>query len=288
VKDRKSTSGGAWFLGNHCIKTWSSTQGAFALSSAEAELYAMIEGTTRAKGLHSLAKELGFTKLANIVKPGTDSSAAKSFVSRRGLGKMRHLEIRDLWLQQQVREGLVEVSKVPGERNTADLMTKILPLADIRVRVADLGMEMVEEKVVGSLVGVKKVSFIGSIEIGSMKLTFLTPTNEPTTFSSTISIPKSATRTLISASGKILVMRSAVFLSPGTLDTSTSPSRTCCWSQRSRISRCLIFPKPLLDTKLFAALLSVPGLTMFASLVKPSSFANECSPFARVVPSIIA
>jgi len=128
IKDRKSTSGGAWFLGNHCIKTWSSTQGAFALSSAEAEFYAMIEGATRAKGLHSLANELGFTKLANVVKLGTDSSAAKSFVSRRGLGKMRHLEIRDLWLQQQVREGLVEVSKVPGERNPADLMTKIMSL----------------------------------------------------------------------------------------------------------------------------------------------------------------
>ena len=145
LKDRKSTSGGAWFLGNHCIKTWSCTQGAYALSSAEAEFYAMIEGTTRAKGLHTLARELGFVDLANVVKLGTDSSAAKSFVSRRGLGRMRHLEIRDLWLQQQVRDGLVEVSKVPGERNPADLMTKILPIADIRIRVADLGMELVED-----------------------------------------------------------------------------------------------------------------------------------------------
>ena len=38
VRDRKSTSGGCWMLGDHCIKTWSSTQGAYALSSAEAEL----------------------------------------------------------------------------------------------------------------------------------------------------------------------------------------------------------------------------------------------------------
>jgi hypothetical protein len=54
-KDRKSTSGGVWMLGKHCIKTWSATQGAFALSSAEAELYAMIEAVTRAKGLRSPA-----------------------------------------------------------------------------------------------------------------------------------------------------------------------------------------------------------------------------------------
>ena len=31
---RKSTSGGLWMMGSHCIKTWSATQGAYALSSA--------------------------------------------------------------------------------------------------------------------------------------------------------------------------------------------------------------------------------------------------------------
>ncbi len=38
-------------IGRHCIKTWATTQGAVALSSAEAEFYAMIEATIRAKGL---------------------------------------------------------------------------------------------------------------------------------------------------------------------------------------------------------------------------------------------
>ena len=76
-------------IGGHAIKTWSATQGAYALSSAEAELYAMVEGVTRAKGLRSLALELGFENLSNVIHLGTDSSAAKSFVCRRGLGKMR-------------------------------------------------------------------------------------------------------------------------------------------------------------------------------------------------------
>ena len=76
-------------MGGHCIKTWSCTQGAFALSSAEAEFYAMIEAVVRSKGLKSLAKELGFKNISNVVVLGTDSNAAKSFVCRRGLGKMR-------------------------------------------------------------------------------------------------------------------------------------------------------------------------------------------------------
>ena len=84
VKDRKSTSGGVWMMGRHCIKTWSSSQGAVALSSAEAEFYGMVEAVTRAKGLGSLARDLGFSNISSVVQLGTDSSAAKSFVCRRG------------------------------------------------------------------------------------------------------------------------------------------------------------------------------------------------------------
>ena len=118
------------------IKTWSASQGAVALSSAEAELYGMVEAVTRAKGLHTLAWELGFRGLSNVVRLGTDSSAAKSFVNRRGLGKMRHLQIRDLWLQKEVAEGNLVVSKISGERNPADLMTKILGKKEIHDRLS--------------------------------------------------------------------------------------------------------------------------------------------------------
>ena len=74
-------------IGPHCIKTWASTQGAIALSSCEAEFYTMVEGVIKAKGMKTLAHELGFHDLMNIVHLKTDSSAAKSFVSRQGLGK---------------------------------------------------------------------------------------------------------------------------------------------------------------------------------------------------------
>ena len=50
-------------LGNHCLKTWSAVQGPYALSSAEAELYAMVEAVTRVKGLMTLAFEVGFRGL---------------------------------------------------------------------------------------------------------------------------------------------------------------------------------------------------------------------------------
>ena len=77
--------------------------------------------------------------MENIIH-GTDSSAAKSFVSRRGLGKMRHLEIRDLWLQKEVNDGRVKVSKVRGTENPADLMTKILGIKDINERLGAMNL----------------------------------------------------------------------------------------------------------------------------------------------------
>ena len=59
-RQEKSTSGGVLTLGAHLIKSYSRQQKLIALSSAEAEFYAMIEAVTCAKGLLSLACELGF------------------------------------------------------------------------------------------------------------------------------------------------------------------------------------------------------------------------------------
>ena len=63
----------------------------------------MVRGVARAKGMRSLMVELGCGGFSNVVVAGIDISAARSFVCRRGLGKMRRLKIRDLWLQREVR-----------------------------------------------------------------------------------------------------------------------------------------------------------------------------------------
>ena len=55
-------------------------------------------------------------------------------------GKIRHSEIRDLWLQKEVNEGKVKVSKVKGTENPADLMTKILGIKDIDERLAAMNL----------------------------------------------------------------------------------------------------------------------------------------------------
>ncbi len=92
-------------LGSHCLKVWCSTQGATALSSREAEYYAMVEGAVRALGVQGIGKELGVEACGRSLVLGTDSSAAKSLGSRRGAGRIKHMEVRWYWLQEQVRRG---------------------------------------------------------------------------------------------------------------------------------------------------------------------------------------
>jgi hypothetical protein len=50
-----------------------------------------------------------------------------------------------LWLQKEVLEGKVEISKIPGEENPADLMTKILGMKDIESRLTRMNIK-VEKK----------------------------------------------------------------------------------------------------------------------------------------------
>ena len=55
---------------------------------------------------------------------------------------MKHLEIRDLWLQREVGLGKVLVYTVEGPRNPADLMTKYLKRWEIEVRLGLLGIKV--------------------------------------------------------------------------------------------------------------------------------------------------
>ena len=121
---RKSTSGGVMKIGDHVVKTWSRTQPTIATSSGEAELIAMQEGATRGMGMQTIMEEIGLAPRLEMIRVYTDSAAAKSFVATRGLGKMRHVEVKLLWMQEAVRRGRLLVGKVLGTANVADSLTK--------------------------------------------------------------------------------------------------------------------------------------------------------------------
>ena len=120
---RRSTSGGCAQVNGFLVKHWSKTQPTIALSSGEAELVGIGQGIAQALGLQSLARDMNWELKVNVF---SDATAAIGIAKRRGLGKVRHLHTTDLWIQERIRNGDVNLLKVLGTENPADALTKYL------------------------------------------------------------------------------------------------------------------------------------------------------------------
>ena len=110
------------------VRAWSGNKAVVALSSGEAEHYATLKGTSAALGFQSMLKDL---EICATVTLFTDSSAARGIIHRAGLGKLRHLEVGYLWLQAAVANKRLQLRKVLGTENPAELLTKHLATADM-------------------------------------------------------------------------------------------------------------------------------------------------------------
>jgi hypothetical protein len=137
IATRRSTSGGAVLLGTHLLKHWASTQKKITLSSGEAELGAIVRGFSEVLGIQSVARDLGVELNPEV---HADSSAAIGICQRSGIGKVRHLAVAQLWVQDIVRSKACRLYKVLGTENPADLLTKPLPRAEIDGHLARLGL----------------------------------------------------------------------------------------------------------------------------------------------------
>ena len=118
----------------------SRTQGTNALSSGEAELYAIGQGTSEALFVKNILLD---AKLAKQVKltVRTDSTAGKSMASRFGSGKKtKHVELRFLYMQDLVARGDLQLKKVHTSVNCADPLTKYLDGETLKSHLGRLGV----------------------------------------------------------------------------------------------------------------------------------------------------
>ena len=74
-------------------------------------------------GLQSVASDLGFKWHLQLL---ADASAAIGICRRRGLGKVRHVHVADLWVQDKLKSGAFDLVKTPGNDNLADALTKYM------------------------------------------------------------------------------------------------------------------------------------------------------------------
>ena len=70
----------------------------------------------------------------------TDSTAARGVASRSGVGRLRGLDTKVLWLQDHIKDGSITLKKVDGTKNVADLGTKILAMKRLLMLCTDAGL----------------------------------------------------------------------------------------------------------------------------------------------------
>ena len=92
----------------------------------------------QALGIQALARDLGFDYKICV---HSDAAAAIGIARRRGLGRIRHLDVEHLWVQDCLRQGRVELVKLAAAEHPADALTT-------RVDRSILGSMMAEINVV--------------------------------------------------------------------------------------------------------------------------------------------
>ena len=117
----KSTSGGVVQWRNATLTAWSRTQQTVSLSSAEAEFYALTTGIAEGMVTKHPLQESGHKV---ILMNHVDSQLAKAWASKRGLGRMKHVMLKCMFVQDVVEKKLTNLAHINTKQNKADLMSK--------------------------------------------------------------------------------------------------------------------------------------------------------------------
>ena len=120
------------------IKSYSRQQRVVALSSAEAELYAMVAASAESLAIIAYCRDLGVHVGGEVY---TDSAAALGITHRAGIGKVRHLRTQGLWVQEVRVGGRLSYKKVLGTKNPSDVLTKHVPGELLERHIESIGSE---------------------------------------------------------------------------------------------------------------------------------------------------
>ena len=118
------------------------TEAEVATSTGEAELYAAADALKAALHLHYVAQELHLD-IPDLIVLQVDATAAIGKIQGpRGGGRMKHIDLRQAWIQQLMNRDIVQVVKVAGLSNRADFFTKLLGRAEFIIAENELMLEL--------------------------------------------------------------------------------------------------------------------------------------------------
>ena len=118
----KSTSSAMHVLNGLIVHSTSRSQKAISLSSTEAEWYAGSAATCDSLFLRNILQFL--TGDVQCVVLHVDNSAVRNVAAKLGVGRLRHISGRMMWMQQLLRAKEIEIRQVSATYNITDLNTK--------------------------------------------------------------------------------------------------------------------------------------------------------------------
>jgi hypothetical protein len=123
AETRKSVSSVAERFGGHLLDLSIAKQSVLATSSGESEFYAIVKGSAQGLQTKQLLDCIAWPVELEIL---SDSSAARGMCLRSGSGKVKHLSIKELWVQELFRKKQASLSAVNTLINWGDIGTKAL------------------------------------------------------------------------------------------------------------------------------------------------------------------
>ena len=137
---RKSLSSVQIFVNGNLMESYVRAQKCISLSSGESEYVCMVGGVSEGIFVKALYEFITGVPCKLVCR--TDSSAARGMAGRQGVGRVRHMAANLLWLQEKVRDRVVNITPVPTATNAADIGTK--SLAKSRMLALKYLMKMVD------------------------------------------------------------------------------------------------------------------------------------------------
>eukprot|EP00253_Pinus_taeda_P026008 PITA_26008 len=127
VDDRKSTSGGAFFMGSRLVSWFNKKQSSIALSTTEEEYVAIASCCTQLLWMMQTLQDFQITCTPPISILCNNTSAISISKNPVMHSKTKHIPIKYHFLQEQVLEQKVKLEYVPSKEQVADILTKPLP-----------------------------------------------------------------------------------------------------------------------------------------------------------------
>jgi hypothetical protein len=125
AEDRKSISGGCFYVGNNLVAWMSKKQASISLSTAEAEYITVGNYCTQLLWMKTLLGDCGFSQDTLIIN--CDNTSAIN-ISKNPVQhfQTKHIDIRHHFLRDLVESEVVSLSFIPTENQLADILTKPL------------------------------------------------------------------------------------------------------------------------------------------------------------------